>query len=756
LAELPSTNLLGPKPTFDQLGRSYHLRIKTIDDVRHVLELDEAHWVAMSCPVNALHCDEVFLPLLDTDENGRVLTWELRDSIEWMLRVLKNYKGVEEQSQVLHLDTVNLDEADGRSITESAKKMLTRLNADDYTQISLDQIRQIKSQIESMPVSEAGVVLPEATDDEAIQNFLKDIVACLGGVPHPNGKNGVNRDMLNRFLGESQAYLVWRDKGLIPEGETETAVKPFGEQTAEIYAAYSSVREKIDRYFAQCRAVAFDPSLGGRFKTSSARLGETDFSDPEQIDKLLEESLIATPQAESVLPLDDQINPADRHRIQTLREKTLLPILGENPDQLTAEQWEQVTQKLSAFDSWLSGRVGQQIEQLGVDKLREYQNTALKEAVEALIAQSNTTAFVLDNIRLTEKLVLFQWLMIRLLNNFVSFPHLYDPKKRALFEMGTLVMDARRFNFSVKVENQKSHAVVTKNGNMSVLYVEITSKLHPEPIILAVPVTSGGIGNLSVGKRGIFIDLENKLWDARVTQIIENPISLREAVVAPFKRLGAVITGKIESMTTVAEKKLDKVGASTFDQVHTQATAAASGEQQAKPAATTPTASTQGGGPGSLLAGGGIAVAALGSATAYIARTVEMLAEPHIILFVVLGAILSVLIPTTIVAWLKLRRRDLSSILEGGGWAINAHMRLTWKQSRFFTQRPAYPVGSHGIGGLSWANLIWVVVACAILVGGSFVVQSYMNRKPKDKDPVDTEQVDGETQKTDVSTPSSK
>ena len=49
------------------------------------------------------------------------------------------------------------------------------------------------------------------------------------------------------------------------------------------------------------------------------------------------------------------------------------------------------------------------------------------------------------------------------------------------------------------------------------------------------------------------------------------------------------------------------------------------------------------------------------------------------------------MLPTAIVAILKLRRRDLSAILEGSGWAINARMRLTFKQAHVFTCRPLLP-----------------------------------------------------------------
>src|SRR5690606_29753501 len=106
-------------------------------------------------------------------------------------------------------------------------------------------------------------------------------------------------------------------------------------------------------------------------------------------------------------------------------------------------------------------------------------------------------------------------------------------------------------------------------------------------------------------------------------------------------------------------------------------------------------------GMGGMLAGGGIAVAALGSSLAFITKTLAGL-KWYTIVAGVGGALAAVILPTIIVAWLKLRSRDLSAILEGAGWAVNLRMRLTHRQSRSFTERPPYPAGSVGIRRWWW------------------------------------------------------
>ena len=93
---------------------------------------------------------------------------------------------------------------------------------------------------------------------------------------------------------------------------------------------------------------------------------------------------------------------------------------------------------------------------------------------------------------------------------------------------------------------------------------------------------------------------------------------------------------------------------------------------------------------GGLLAGGGIALAALGSSAAFVVKTFASLTWQST-LAGVLAAVAAVAVPASLVAHLKLRRRDLSAILEASGWAINARMRLTRRQADYFTCVPGIP-----------------------------------------------------------------
>ncbi|MCK4850012.1 MAG: hypothetical protein KAT11_01615 [Phycisphaerae bacterium] len=701
----------GKQMTFRRYGQSYHLHIATAAELMAVLELDQAHWVATNAPINAINCDRTFLSLMDTDKNGRIICQEVRNGIGWLLEVLGDHEGITQASERLRLGAVNCDNPEGKKIHEAAAKMLRRLGRPDAEEITLEDIRQIKAQVESQSVSEAGVILPEAAEDAQVREFISEVIATVGGVEHPGGALGVDQGKLDEFVKQAEAFLKWHQQGEIPPGKAQTEVMPLGAQTAQKYAILASMAEKIEQYFAQCTVLALGEKFGEQMGWTAAELQELDLDEPGVIEEVLRKAPLAKPRVTDVLDLGEQINPYYVRALERFGKELVPVVVKEAGDRMTSGQWGQIKDFFGAHKGWVQGKPSTALESLGVQKLRSYVDGNFTKAVQDLIAKSKETAFALDNIRLAEKAVLYQAYMISLANNFVSFPHLYDPQKRAMFEMGTLVMDGRRFNLAVNSANRAQHAKVAKTSNMYVLYVEVAPKDGSTKYEVAVPVTSGGRGNLCLGKRGVFYDLAGTEADAKVMYIIENPVSLVEALLAPFLRLGRMLTGKIESITAEAEKKFDSKASTAMSQA-TAAPAAKGG---------------LGGSTGGMLLGAGVAMAALGSALAYITKTLAQ-TNPLAIIIGVLVAVLAVMLPISIVAYLKLRKRDISAILEGSGWGINARMRLTRKQGKFFSECPRYPEGSKGIARLSWRLVVVIIVLLAILIGGGYLIKCRLDK----------------------------
>ena len=670
------------KMVFDTYGRSPHLRITSAADLDHVLALENAHWVATGAPTASLNTDPDLLDYVDLDDNGRIMCYEVRNAIRWLFGCLRDRSGVDRSSCTLKLDSLDVDNEDGKKIHAAASKMLRQIGAQESGEITLDQVHRIEKQVEEKPVSAAGVVLPAAAGDEEIERFIKDVLGTVGGTEHSEGKLGVDEKKLDEFLKESRAYLEWHAKGVVPKRAGESEIAPLGQASEEAFALYAGLRTKIDEYFAQSRAAAFDKRALDHVKPRETDLESTNLADPAAIGELLEACPISRPDPKRSLPLKRDVNPVYEAQLAELSETVFTPALGHKIDALSESDWDTVKKFLAARQAWMDAKAGGAVETLGAARLAGYQNEKYEKALRKLISESQKTALALDNIRLVEKLILYQAHMISLVNNFVSFPHLYNPDARALFETGTLVIDGRLLSFAVKVGNRSEHTSVAKTSDIFVVYAEIIPPKGGRKYEVALPVTSGSKGNLCVGKRGVFCDLAGNMHDARVVQILENPISICEAMISPFQRMGRLLTGKIEAMTTAAEKKLDS------------ATTGALATVEQTPSPTTPTPQ-QGKGlmAGGLLMGGSVAVAALGSAAAYITNTFRGVASYKIALGV-LAAVIAVIMPASIIALMKLRRRDLSAILEGSGWAINARMRLTLKQGRIFTHKPPLPEGA--------------------------------------------------------------
>ena len=687
---------------FTRTGRAYHLDIATAVDLRHALDLSETHWVATSAPIDTLHLDALFLKLVDSDHDGRIKPRELKDSIRWCLEVFSDFRSLDAGDESLALATINTRVEDGKRAHEAATKLLLQQTDGAAAHVSLDQVRHVRRQTECMAVSEAGIVLPRATDDHTIRQFVEDLIATVGGVEHPSGAKGLDEAHLSQFLVTAEAYLAWDAQGRPSNEHSVTEILPLGPATSAAFAALAGVRDKIDQYFAQCEAVRLDNRLVDRI-TGTVDNNQTDFANVADLHALLQRAPLSRPTAERTLRFDEPINPCYADSIARLREQVVRPMLG-NRDRLTHQQWQHTKQTFAAYERWLSNPRGAELRPLGPEKVRHYLDARTTDAVRDLIAQSKQTACVLDNLRALEKLILFQANILQLANNFISFPDLYDPERRAVFEMGTAIIDGRRFTFAVKVRDRAEHAKIAATSSIYVMYLELVRQDSEARPCVAVPVTAGGQGNLCVGKRGIFEDIEGQQWDARIVQIIENPIGLGGAIAAPYHRIAKIFVGKLDALTSSAEEQFDESAERAVSAVSTAG----------KPPATPAEAAPSGMAAGSMLLGGGVAVAALLSAVAYVSKVV--VENPLAILLGVAGAILVLMLPTTIRAFLKLRERDLSAILEGTGWAINARMRLTQRQALTFTARPPYPKGVRGRRVSGWwiALLFFVAVAAGV------------------------------------------
>ncbi|MFH1847075.1 MAG: hypothetical protein ABH869_05925 [Candidatus Omnitrophota bacterium] len=648
---------------FKNYGKSYQLRIQDAQDLEKIQVLDEAHWAATSVPISSLSCDPVFASYVDTDQNGRIRTAELKAAQAWLFRFLAGRSRLSEGTDILDLNDIDTSHPEGQKLSKVAKLILTNLNSSDTQKISLAQVRDVQSIMASSTNNGDGIIPPEAAANADLAQFIVSVIETVGSVFDASGKAGIGQEQLEMFFYEAQSYLAWKAQGEIPEGEDATEVMPWGRETPRAYELMSGLEEKIDQYFAQCAMVRLDERTRQQMQFRQKELEEIDFTNKSIMETRIKDAPLAAPNREGILELESSINSLYVERLLEFKEKVLKRAFVAPIKQLTQKQWDKVKNIFISYRTWLEGKQGIKVEKLDVNRLRAYLDGSYRKQVSKLIAKDLVVADDLKQMHDLEKLILYQKWMMELANNFVNFSSLYNPRARSLFEMGTLVIDGRQITFTMKVQDRQAHKKIAENSCMYLLYVEVTGRQDKDSKFeIVAAVTSGIAGRLRLGKRGIFFSVDTREWDAEIVDIVENPISIGESVRAPFRQFTSFIKKQIDKFTKSSESKLEK----SF---------------------TAPSAS---GMTRDLLLGGGIALAALGSSFAYITKALSQV-KPTQILIGLAGIAGVILLPGIIVGFIKIRKRDMSVLLEASGWAVNVHMRLSSALGRLFTHEPCLP-----------------------------------------------------------------
>jgi hypothetical protein len=89
-------------------------------------------------------------------------------------------------------------------------------------------------------------------------------------------------------------------------------------------------------------------------------------------------------------------------------------------------------------------------------------------------------------------------------------------------------------------------------------YCDCSRRKDAEKQTIVAAVTGGDVDNLMVGRNGVFYDRKGDDWDATITKIIENPISVRQAFWAPYKRFLRLVEDQIAKRASAADDEQNK------------------------------------------------------------------------------------------------------------------------------------------------------------------------------------------------------
>ena len=676
---------------FHNFNGHRQLRIDDADDLAAIHRLRPARWAATSAPREAFRCDAAVLAQLDTDDSGRIRTQHLRAGHLWLTARLADLSGVTAASDTLVLDHLAPDGPDTAMLRAAAEHVLTAVGAADRTRLDLATLREHRRSFAAGHPNGDGVVVGaqiRSADPEAA--ILADaVVAITGGSDDASSARGADAKTLDQFLDGAGEWLSWRADG------RSAAVLTLGDDTPAAVDAIEAVEAAIDRWFALGDVVRFDPSSAEKLAPKIGDPGALETASADDIGARLAQEGIAPPAADGVLLLDGpdaRINPAWRAKIDALRDNLLARVgtraiarangwaSNEDADALDRDAWRRAKAAVAPFRAWRDREPAGGYARCGEDRLEGWREGPVARRLAEAIDRDDDIADELRHFGDLDKLILYQRWLLPIANNFVNFSRLYDPDEHALFELGRLVLDGRELAFTVPVTDRTAHRRIAETSRMFLVYVEITSRDRGgEHFQLAAAVTSGERGGIDIGKRGVFFDREQREWDARVVDLVANPIGLREALLAPFQAARDAIVARVQKMAESMSGRLEKVADDGVTAVEKQAKAAAEAEKGTSKLRDN-------------LIGGSVALAALGSSFAFIVETLAGIGLWPTI--AALGGLFgSVVLASAAIGIARLSKRDMAPLLEACGWAINGRMKLTRHLGRLFTQRPRLPLG---------------------------------------------------------------
>jgi hypothetical protein len=634
---------------FFRAGGFDQVRLDSGADLAHLEELDPKLWVALACPTTGLEFDKQTLALVDTDKDGRIRVPELLAAVKWTVARLKNADDLVKESATLPLSAIQDATPEGKAILESARAILGNLGKGTSSELSVADLESTEKIFANTKLNGDGVVIVESAETPALQAVVSDILAVFGGVTDRSGKPGVNQAKADQFFAAIKAHAAW-----LGRLEAEPAILPFGSATAATYAAFSAVRGKIDDFFARCRLAAFDPralAALNRDEKDYAALGAKNISAAASEAADFPLSKVA---AGASLPLGSGVNPAWADRLAVFAAAT-----GAGGE-LDETGWRALSAKFGPYEAWLGAKAGAEVEKLGADKVRAYAAGTQQADINALIAKDKAEEAKANAIAEVDKLVRFHRDLHLLLTNFVNFKDLYDGGSPAIFQIGTLYLDQRSCTLCLAVEDGGRHAAMAGLSGAYLAYCDCVRKATGEKIQIVAAFTDGDSDNLMVGRNGVFYDRKGRDFDATIVKIVENPISLRQAFYAPYKKLARFIEDQIQKRAAAAD-------AASGDQM----TKLAQGVGAADPAAAkTPPKLDVG-----VIAAIGVAFGSIGT---FLGTVFTKFVDLSFIqcVGVIIGVILAISGPSVLLAYMKLRKRNLGPLLDANGWAVNTRARI--------------------------------------------------------------------------------
>lgn len=544
---------------------------------------------------------------------------------------------------ILDAETLKVldEDADGRirvnEVVDSAKWLTSALKDKDL-------ILKGESEIEISefdPQTETGKQLSEAA---------AAVLKALG-----LNKTSISVEDIDKYRSGVADRAAAAKEAAVQKAELEA---PYGENTAAAVDACNSLRSKIEDYFVRCKLVAFNEDCRTALDVSVDNISKVSANNISAENEQIAACPLARPDKSGLLPLYSGINPAWQGAFANLKKLVLDVELGA-AEHMSEEQWNGILAKVDAYAAAKAA-----VENGGL------------ELLDSSVAAENALAQPLNRfIRLYQNFYQF-------LRNYVSFNALYEDLENCAINVGKLFIDQRCCKLCIKVKDMSQHGDMAGLSGAFLVYCECRKKTTGEVMQIVTTLTEGSVRNIRVGKNAVFYDRQGCDWDAVVTKVVENPINVREAFWSPYRKFFNWCGAQINKLASEKESKsLDKLQGNMTESV-------ANMQAAEKPAPTKQAFD--------IAKFCGI-FAAIGMALGYIGGFLVKAGGAFLklewwgMLLVVAGLLLVVSGPSMFLAWGKLRRRNLSPVLNANGWAVNCAIPISIPFGKFLTSMSSYP-----------------------------------------------------------------
>ena len=685
---------------FANIGGASRVKITTGEDIAHLDELDPKMWTVLSCPVTGLEIDEKSLAYIDADADGKIRVADVIATSQWLSGAVKNLDVLVQETDSIDIEHLDQENAAGQKLYKSAKQILENLGKEG-TVISLADTKDIAAIFAKTRFNGDGIITEASTDDADEKAAIAAAVAAFGGVADRSGAAGINAEMIENFYKALAEYAAW---------QASVVEAPFGDKTDAAIAAYNALDAKVKDFFMRSKLAAFSPDSAAALDVQTASIASISADNLTGKTDEIAAYPIARITGKPEIDLTAQVNPAWSAQFDLIKTVAL-----EGKTVLTEADWAAVGAQFAAYTGWKAAKAGAAVEALGLDAVKKFIEQDKKAALLDLVAQDAALAEEAANIDMVDKFLHILRDFYRLVRNFVTLHDFYDKDKKvsAIFQSGRLIIDQRECRLCMKVTDMGKHNASAATSGMFLVYCDCTTKTKPGKLTIVAAVTVGEIGDLIVGKNAVYYDNAGLEWDAVITKIVDNPISVAQSFWSPYRRMAKTV-----------ENLINKSAADKDAKMMADATAKINAAPAALPAGTDPKAAPAAAPPfdiakfAGIFAAIGMALGMIGSALVAIFKGLKAMAWWKLILvFVAIMLVISG--PAMVLAWLKLRRRNIAPLLNANGWAVNAASKISIPFGETLTDAAKYPkmklTDPYAKAGLApWKK--WLISLSAVVV----------------------------------------